>query len=544
MQTMTLPSTLQAITTIKWLSPAPFWKATNQEITRPYLAEFTSDNFLPDFLATMASGSSSSLTILQDTKNTATPIKLYQPLHQRYYLVLGSLVCRLWGMPDHTVMRKNSESTAFVVRKIRNGQEYAWVNNSSQTYWQRLQDEHGNRIPVLPNEQRLPLHPVQTRLQANDELRTLYYGYIPVGSCVQYLDPVPVTETSTLVQQAVNAGTLGDPRFDELNARVIESWRKLYTTDTHGIFINQLQPELVPTSVDTVAESAAKAALLRQVTLYLLLDLADCLQKFLPEVFHALGTDGSSLNGMPKRAALLTALSQTAICDGPNDTPILLSQALYNLRDALAAAKGLSDLPSEDYYLYSQILLPPLTDNQMIISHLYDLFCQAIQEANRPITIPDEIQGLFKQNTTASGGNTYCLRLLYERGPCYAPIISEPSAMFTFAKPLDPDAPARPIRIEMPSVKPRDLRQFKRGVGIQMTPELNQVINGVNTRMLTGGGLVTGAGVAMICTFSLPIITLVAFIVMFLFLLLFNIIFWWLPFIRICFPLPTLNPPE
>ena len=42
----------------------------------------------------------------------------------------------------------------------------------------------------------------------------------------------------------------------------------------------------------------------------------------------------------------------------------------------------------------------------------------------------------------------------------------------------------------------------------------------------------------MICAFSLAIIFLVAFIVMFIFLIILNIVFWWLPFLKICFPIP------
>src|SRR2546422_9611520 len=79
-------------------------------------------------------------------------------------------------------------------------------------------------------------------------------------------------------------------------------------------------------------------------------------------------------------------------------------------------------------------------------------------------------------------------------------------------------------------------------VGMQMSPQLSRVLGRVHPGMLQGQGLLpteAGAvGLAVICTFSLPIITLVALIVMFLFLLLFNIIFWWLPFFMICFPIP------
>ena len=38
----------------------------------------------------------------------------------------------------------------------------------------------------------------------------------------------------------------------------------------------------------------------------------------------------------------------------------------------------------------------------------------------------------------------------------------------------------------------------------------------------------------MLCGFSIPIITICAFIVLQIFLSLLHIIFWWLPFVRIC----------
>ena len=42
----------------------------------------------------------------------------------------------------------------------------------------------------------------------------------------------------------------------------------------------------------------------------------------------------------------------------------------------------------------------------------------------------------------------------------------------------------------------------------------------------------------LICSFSIPIITICALIVLMIFVILLNIVFWWLPFFRICFPVP------
>jgi hypothetical protein len=44
--------------------------------------------------------------------------------------------------------------------------------------------------------------------------------------------------------------------------------------------------------------------------------------------------------------------------------------------------------------------------------------------------------------------------------------------------------------------------------------------------------------IGMVCSFSIPIITICALIVLFLFLALLNLVFFWLPFVRICLPVP------
>jgi hypothetical protein len=45
----------------------------------------------------------------------------------------------------------------------------------------------------------------------------------------------------------------------------------------------------------------------------------------------------------------------------------------------------------------------------------------------------------------------------------------------------------------------------------------------------------------MICSLSIPIITLCAFIVLMIFLSLLNIVFWWMAFFKICLPIPVRN---
>jgi hypothetical protein len=48
----------------------------------------------------------------------------------------------------------------------------------------------------------------------------------------------------------------------------------------------------------------------------------------------------------------------------------------------------------------------------------------------------------------------------------------------------------------------------------------------------------------MVCSFSIPIITIVALILLIIFVKLLDIIFFWMPFFQICLPLPNFSAKE
>jgi hypothetical protein len=48
----------------------------------------------------------------------------------------------------------------------------------------------------------------------------------------------------------------------------------------------------------------------------------------------------------------------------------------------------------------------------------------------------------------------------------------------------------------------------------------------------------SGASLGMICTLSIPIITICALVLLFVIVLLLDFIFRWIPFFIMCFPLP------
>lgn len=577
--------------TVKWVQPSLFWSQSSPMQTTPLLAEFDTDQFMPKFLDMMAGNIPVALPPPADT--ILTPIvdglpdgppqrafKLYLPFHRRYYLVTGSLVCRHLGLPDHMIDRKNGEKVSFVLRRYIavNGVpvEHGWIDKGPQKGWNPV---GANKL--VPGEDRQPLHPVKVKPQplagtpsfkdvransvAPADQRVIYHGYVPASSREKYL--MPVANAAQLIQDAItssagSANPVTDPRLDEITSRVIELWLRLLTASgTDQPPSKMLNPPPGPPTLE-------------EMSLLLLADLGDFLQTNLNEVFKALiaGTDLPGDGTFTERQNLLASLRQVQITFYPGGVTtssigqgVFLSQALNNLKKVLGLAHGQGDEPADDYNVISVIfpgasssdyLRPPppfppelgipagITD----AGTLYNLFSAALAEDRRNkknwLTLPPEVAESIKVESV--NGDVYFLRLVYEHDPC-DPVLSDPSPVFTMAKFFDPDAPARPVRIELPSIKPKDLRKYKRGVGLQFSPELNNLINRVNTGMLQKGPLSpadpNGANlsIAFICSFSISITFLVAIIVMFIFLILFNIIFWWLAFIRICFPIPIIR---
>jgi hypothetical protein len=60
-----------------------------------------------------------------------------------------------------------------------------------------------------------------------------------------------------------------------------------------------------------------------------------------------------------------------------------------------------------------------------------------------------------------------------------------------------------------------------------------------NLKRVMEGELASGESfdIGLLCSFSIPIITICALIVLMIFVGLLNIVFWWMPFLRICLPI-------
>jgi hypothetical protein len=105
------------------------------------------------------------------------------------------------------------------------------------------------------------------------------------------------------------------------------------------------------------------------------------------------------------------------------------------------------------------------------------------------------------------------------------------------------DAP--PVRIELPDVfDPQTLRFLRPNVAFRVPPRLFKLLGNKPDDLLRGIDKQSGGSddQAWLCGFNIPIISICAFLVLNIFLAVFNLIFWWIFIIKICIPLPRSRP--
>ena len=104
----------------------------------------------------------------------------------------------------------------------------------------------------------------------------------------------------------------------------------------------------------------------------------------------------------------------------------------------------------------------------------------------------------------------------------------------------DGDGPA--TTIVLPDL--RNLKKVKPSVAFAMPPSLGNLLKNNPTKLKDADvGAPDDIGIAWLCSFSIPFITICAFIVLNIFLGLFDLIFRWMMFIKICIPIPAPTSP-
>lgn len=103
-----------------------------------------------------------------------------------------------------------------------------------------------------------------------------------------------------------------------------------------------------------------------------------------------------------------------------------------------------------------------------------------------------------------------------------------------------------PVQVALPSLGDAFIKNVKPNVSFVVPKDLSNVLQGNDPKkMVDGEGAQPSGGLQLdwICGFNIPIITICAFIVLNIFLSLFDIIFRWMFFIKICIPFPAGKSP-
>jgi hypothetical protein len=541
-----------------WLAPAPVWGdggigVESNQLLQPFLTELTSDQFVTEFLGVLAGASPADLATMAPDKGDGTnavPYRLYQPLSQRYYLVTASLVCRRVGIPDRGVQRSKGERTTFVLRKVADGSELAWVPAPAAVPGDPPGGSWQPTVPgqLTPGEEQLPMHPAPVAGFAQPGTtaaafgmsesgrRTVHYGYIPTSRRERLV-------TALTSDQAVAALQKVDPQGKE-NPTLSALWTRVILP--LGVLRGELPPSPPPPAGPPQGTNTNYSSL------YILLDLSDWLNTYLPSVHDALigNTILPSNTPAEELRAALADVSIHTIGPGSAVADVPLHQVLSDLAPFHTLVMGADiERPTTSYDLVRSAIpdawfadpdIGPTTPS--VPASLAYMARAALNEYQVQPIVPDELKGMIKADPALPppgySPDTYIIRTVFEHDPCL-PVLSAPSGTFQLARALDGDAPARKIRIALPDIS--NLRQFKRGVAIEMPPSLRRVLDRVTPAMLQGQGLGSDPGVelGMICSFSIQIMWVLSFMVMFLFVIAFNIIFWWMAFIKICFPIPV-----
>ncbi|HEY6232236.1 MAG TPA: hypothetical protein VIW64_13330, partial [Pyrinomonadaceae bacterium] len=319
-------------------------------------------------------GVSSLITTSNPAPGAPAGLKLYQPAHQRYYLVTACLVCGRAGLPDRAVDPARQERASFVIRRLfppgrlninvalppfdlNTWEEYALVTSPNGNCWQRIpKATQQNGAVAVEGEEQLPLFAMNFT-EEDGRNRRLFAGLIPSGKREVYMGAPPLPQAGDPAP-IVPPQPIPDARMVLAWSQVTEPWKSLIDRANTSGSMEKGTP-LADAPTDRPAEvyvtgetllSTLKSAReqIQTGSWYVLLDFAKFLKEHINSVWLRLGQ--TVANVVTADDALVDALNKTVvraslITDLKNDTtgnPLTYYQpaAVFpaNLSAALKAA--------------------------------------------------------------------------------------------------------------------------------------------------------------------------------------------------------------
>ena len=502
--------------------------------------------------------------------------------------------------------------------------EYAYVKDASGASWRRVGS--GTESDELAGgEELLPAFPLAYDDDAGRP-RTLWTGFAPVGRREEYMGaPVDRSRAPGFTDGQRAAVTIVEPqeslstqaRVTQFQMEVAEPWKNLLRT------ADKMARVLAD---DSRSGNALDLNLQQQhISWLVLLDFADYLEAHLPNVWDAINHDGAGAASLPdarKRvynwldgahmsseliaelqkasdhqpAASLRAALKAVRAPGVRER--LERTELSYTKDTLTEKDTLGQpvWPSFDFVLaginfFNQLdgpyktlddLAPSKPDEAepdpvrplihsppeaVKVDRLTALIGRALErttEKNAP-PLPFALQLRNALSSSGNNGDWFVARFVHTNrdcGPIHLPRLSPPTQRFQLAHFFDSDAPARPIRITLPTdTSPAGLRKYQKNSAFIVSDMLCGQI-----QRAKGLGLIDlvlailpwplhkdlnlgdgsscrndNGNIGMICSLSIPIVTICALILLIIIVSLLDMVLRWLPFFIFCFPIPGLS---
>jgi hypothetical protein len=498
---------------VGWVTAAPLWNKlladeptaeTLDRMQRPALLRLESDDFMDDLAKLLATDPAavSDLEASNKSYREAPPgadadyeppigfIKLYQAAHGHFNLVAATLVCRIPGLPDKAVDPATKESASFVLRRVSATGELAWAGKT----WTAATPD-----ALSEGEQVIPMFPMQ--YPTGDRTRRLFVGLLPTSSVETFKSGAAVSFSP---QPGDRQGDPPDRRLEEIDDKIIAAL------------------QAIKDGPDAPVDASR----------FLLLDLGDFLLRNAPQLWSVVQARQEPTASDLKTAYDLLRDQWADTTTGDSWLDALL--AVWNERDRIWGDSATA--PSYQVNLAKGTMNPDSL-RTALGNALPQLTAEQKQEPQPPFDSP---------KLDPRPAVRYVVRCVYRRpacGPLHPDLLSDPSDEFAIATFFDLDAPARPIQVSLPiDTTIAGLRKAKKNVSFLISNQLRAQMDRVKDgkAALKGDmGSETEIDLGFLCSFSIPIITICALIVLMIFISLLNIIFWWLPFLRICFPIPV-----
>jgi hypothetical protein len=491
------------------------------ERVAPTILRLDRTDFVPHLLSELQStqGRARLQAAVQERSEPLVPVKLEQPVHRAFNLVLAEALCLVPGEPRLDPARIHS--AGLVVRREGAAGLEGWLKRDGLPLgWQPLPGGAGDadssfdpdperrrarrlganarllrRLDSLPGAADALAEDTSPLFSAPPEVakatgRTLLYGFLPVSSNERQEDQAPPPFRASDVADRVPA--------------LLRADRAAADVPPAGVSVSQAQvrPEALPDAGGVRA---------------------------LVDALNYLAQEAGAFTGEAYAAPLAAVLRGVS----------LTGAAKANLFDLLALAYTVLIERREEADA-SAVAMPDTWP--LLSATAFERLVEAVHAA-----MAARWQRLAPAAARFDQADArYQVRCFIRVDPgdgCPPRLVwSPPSPAFTI-KPWYESGEAPPIQIELPALTPARMRDLKPNVAFKVPPEIQQFMDKLNLQGLLDGEVKKKAGIkfGMICGFSIPLITICAFIVLQIFLVLLHIVFFWLPFIRICIPVPVLT---